>query len=56
VRIDRTKLAAAQRILGLATATATIDAALDSIAFLGEALAGVDALVAAGGLAREPDE
>jgi len=56
IRIDRTKLEAAKRILGLATATQTVDAALDAITFREEVLRGVDRLVAVGGLIREPGE
>jgi len=42
--------------LGLTTATETVDAALDAITFREEVLRGVDRLVAAGGLVREPGE
>jgi len=56
IRIDRKKLEAARRILGLTTATETVDAALDAITFREEVLRGVDRLVAAGGLVREPGE
>jgi Arc/MetJ family transcription regulator len=56
IRIDRAKLNAARRILGLTTATETIDAALDAITFREEVLRGIDRLIATGGLAREPGE
>lgn len=56
VRIDRKKLDAARRILGLPTATATIDAALDQITFADEVMTGMHRLAAAGGLIPEPDE
>jgi Arc/MetJ family transcription regulator len=60
IRIDKKKLAAAKRILGLPTATETVDAALDAVAFRAEVLNGVDSMVAAvarhGGLARDEDD
>jgi Arc/MetJ family transcription regulator len=56
VRIDRTKLEHAQRILGLATATETIDAALDAITFRQELIHGIDRLRAAGGLTADPED
>jgi Arc/MetJ family transcription regulator len=56
VRIDRTKLESARRILGLTTATETIDAALDAITFRQELIQGIDQLHAAGRLVPDPEE
>lgn len=60
IRIDRAKLAAARRILGLATASETVDAALEAVTFREEVLRGVDRMVArtaAGrGLVRDADD
>jgi hypothetical protein len=42
-RLSRGKIARAQRILGTATATATIEEALDLVAFRRELIDGVDA-------------
>jgi Arc/MetJ family transcription regulator len=56
VRIDRTKLESARRILGLLTATETIDAALDAITFRQELIQGIDQLRAAGGLIADPED
>ena len=46
--MDPRKLAAAKRYLGVATETEAVDAALDLVAFQGEVLSGLQALVAAG--------
>jgi hypothetical protein len=56
VRIDRAKLQRAQRILGLTTATETIDAALDAITFRLELMQGIDRMRAAGGLTADSDD
>jgi Arc/MetJ family transcription regulator len=60
IRIDRTKLEAARRILGLETATETVDAALDAVTFREEVLRGIDRMVAytagSGGLVIDPDD
>jgi|HubBroStandDraft_6_1064221.scaffolds.fasta_scaffold1794165_1 Arc/MetJ family transcription regulator len=56
VRIDRAKLQNAQRILGLTTATETIDAALDAITFRQELIHGIDRLRAAGGLTADSED
>ncbi len=50
IDIDATKLAAARRILGAPTDTATVDQALDDLIFVHELGAAMDALTAAGGL------
>jgi hypothetical protein len=49
---DQRKLERARVILGVANQTDTVDAALDLVVFRGEVLAGIDRLVAAGGLDR----
>lgn len=49
--IDQRKLNAAKAALGVATETAAVDAALDLVVFRAEVFRGLDALVAAGGLA-----
>lgn len=54
--IDQRKLDRAKAILRAPTETATVDAALDLIAFHGEVLASLDRLRAAGGLAKVFDE
>ena len=60
IRIDRTKLEAARRILGLETASETVDAALDAVTFREEVLRGIDRMVAhtaaTGGLVADPDD
>ena len=56
VRIDRAKLATAQRLLGLATATETIDAALDAVTFREELIQGFAQLRAVGGLTLNADD
>jgi Arc/MetJ family transcription regulator len=56
VRIDRGKLESARRILGLTTATETIDAALDAITFRQELIHGIDRLRAAGGIVPDPED
>jgi hypothetical protein len=48
--IDQRKLDAARAILGTATETDTVDAALDAIAFRHELIAGVRRVRAAGGI------
>ena len=48
--IDQNKLDRAKAILDVRTETDAVDAALDLVAFHGEVLAGIDRLVAAGGL------
>lgn len=48
--IDQRKLDRARRILGAPTETAAVDLALDLVAFRGEVLAGIDRLLAVGGL------
>lgn len=48
--IDQKKLDAAKAALGTPTETATVDTALDLIAFRYEVFRGLDTLVAAGGL------
>ena len=56
IDIDATKLAAARRILGAPTDTATVDQALDDLIFVYELGAAMDALTAAGGLTpMEPE-
>jgi hypothetical protein len=50
--MDQRKLERARAILGVASETDTVDAALDLVVFRGEVLAGIDRLVAAGGLDR----
>ena len=54
--IDQRKLDRAKEVLRAPTETATVDAALDWIAFRGEVLASIDRLRAAGGLAKVFDE
>jgi hypothetical protein len=49
--IDQGKLDAAKAALGAQTETAAVDAALDLVVFRTEIFRGLDALVAAGGLA-----
>lgn len=49
--IDQRKLDAAKVALGVGTETAAVDAALDLVIFRTEVFRGLDALVAAGGLA-----
>ena len=49
--IDQQKLDAARRALGLETETATVDAALDLVVFRTELFAGLDRVVATGGVA-----
>jgi len=49
--IDQQKLDAAKMALGLETETATVDAALDLVVFRTELFAGLDRVVAAGGVA-----
>ena len=60
IRIDRTKLEAARRILGLETISETVDAALDAVTFREEVLRGIDRMVArtatSGGLVADPDD
>ncbi len=60
IRVDRTKLEAARRILGLKTASETVDAALDAVTFREEVLGGIDRMVArtaiSGGLVADPDD
>ena len=60
IRIDRTKLEAARQILGLETASETVDAALDAVTFREEVLRGIDRMAAhtaaAGGLVVDPDD
>lgn len=56
VRIDRAKLVAAQRILGLATATETIDAALDAVTFREDLIQDLDRPRAAAGPTVDPDD
>lgn len=51
--MDQRKLALAQRFLGAATETDTVDAALDLVAFQAELFAGLDALGASGPI-RDP--
>lgn len=48
--IDQGKLEAARALLGTDSDTATIDAALDSVLFADEIIAGLRGLAAAGGL------
>lgn len=50
MQIDQRKLDAARSILGTATETDTVDAALDAIAFRHEVMSGVRRLRAAGGV------
>ncbi len=52
--IDQRKLDAAKMALGVETETATVDAALDLIVFRTELFAGLDRVVAAGGVATRP--
>lgn len=54
--IDQYKLDRAKEILNVDTETAAVDAALDLVAFRGEVLAGLDRLVAAGGIKNRFDE
>lgn len=60
IRIDRDKLEAARRILGLETASDTVDAALDAVTFREEVLRGIDRMVASTaasrGLVTDPDD
>jgi Arc/MetJ family transcription regulator len=60
IRIDRQKLDAARRILGLETASETVDAALDAVTFREEVLRGIDRMVAytaaSGGLVADPND
>lgn len=49
--MDQRKLDAAKAALGADSETATVDAALDLVVFRAEVFKGLDALVAAGGLA-----
>ncbi len=60
IRIDRAKLEAARRILGLETASETVNAALDAVTFREEVLRGIDRMVAhtaaSGGLIADPDD
>lgn len=56
IRIDRAKLTAAQRILGLPTATETVDAALDAVTLREELLQGLDLLREAGGLTSDSED
>jgi Arc/MetJ family transcription regulator len=60
IRVDRAKLEAARRILGLETASETVDAALDAVTFREEVLRGIDRMVArtakSGGLVTDPDD
>ena len=49
--IDQHKLDRAKKMLGVATETAAVDAALDFVAFRDEVVSGVRKLRAAGGLA-----
>ncbi|MGH7526410.1 MAG: type II toxin-antitoxin system VapB family antitoxin [Gemmatimonadales bacterium] len=60
IRVDRTKLEAARRILGLKTASETVDAALDAVTFRQEVLRGIDRMAAhtatSGGLVVDPDD
>lgn len=60
IRIDRRKLEAARQILGLETASETVDAALDAVTFREEVLRGIDRMVAhtkaSGGLVPDPDD
>lgn len=48
--IDQGKLEAARALLGTDSDTATIDAALDSVLFADEVIAGLRGLASAGGL------
>jgi hypothetical protein len=48
--MDPSKLARAQKILGAATETETVDMALDYVAFQGEVFDAMDRLAALGGL------
>lgn len=48
--IDQRKLNAARKVLHAPTETATVDQALDLIAFQGEVFAGIDRLIALGGI------
>ena len=50
MKIDQRKLDAARAILGTATETDTVDAALDAIVFRHELIAGVRRVRAAGGI------
>ena len=51
IDIDAVKLAAARRVLGAPTDTATVDQALDDVIFVDELRSAMNRLVAAGGLA-----
>lgn len=51
VQVDQQKLDAARKVLGTATETDTIDAALDAITFRHGVIAGIRRLRAKGGLA-----
>lgn len=51
--IDQRKLDRAKTLLGVPTETAAVDLALDFVAFRGEVFAGIDRLLAVGGL-RDP--
>jgi hypothetical protein len=48
--MDQRKLDRARALLGVNSETDAVDAALDLVAFRGEVLAGIDRLVAAGGI------
>jgi len=48
--MDAVKLARAQKVLGAASETETVDLALDYVVFQGEVLGALDRLAAAGGL------
>ena len=48
--MDQRKLDRARAILGVVSETDAVDAALDLVVFRGEVLAGIDRLVAVGGL------
>ena len=50
MQIDQRKLDAARAILGTATETETVDAALDAVAFRRAIIAGVHRVRAAGGI------
>ena len=60
IRIDRKKLAAARRILGLSTISETVDAALDAVTFREEVVRGIERMVthtaASGGLVRDLED